>query len=65
MSTLVNLLFATVVSILGGEFQQQEEEEQEQEKSSTVEIIRYEEKSDSLATYFNIADDLKFRSDEI
>lgn len=64
MSTLVNLLFATVVSILGGEFQQQEEEQQ-QEKSSTVEIIRYEEKKDSLATYFNIADDLKFRSDEI
>jgi len=63
MSTLVNLLFATVVSILGGEFQQQEE--QQQEKSSTVEIIRYEEKKDSLATYFNIADDLKFRSDEI
>jgi len=60
MSTLVNLLLATVVSILGGEFQ-----EQQQEKSSKMEIIHCEEKTDSLATYYNIADDLKFRLNEI
>lgn len=60
MSTLVNLLLAAVVSILGGELH-----EQQQEKAAKAEIILCEEKADSLATYYNIADDLKFRLDEI
>lgn len=64
MSTLVNLLLATVFSILGGEYHEQQQEE-EKEKSAKVEIIHCEEKTDSIAYYYNIADDLKFRSNEI